>query len=146
MTKTKYTLDALHRAEEAGLRIVVDASQWHSTDRRICPILPGVSPARCDIVSEARRLTDILENRPETPPEGVVYDPSTDRLASALALACAYIEEHMKEQADAKPSKDRAKRAQPHADARHDDADTGGKPAGDAGGKGHPDQGGKGAA
>lgn len=134
MKKSKLTLDPLHKAEKAGLRIVIDASEWHSKGRRICPILPGVSPTRCDLVTEVRRLTDILEKRPAAPPEGVVYGTATDRLEAAIALGNAYIGQHMKGLDDAKSNANSAK-ATEQADADgDDDADTGVQSDGDAGG------------
>lgn len=135
-SKSKLTLDALHRAEKAGVRVVVDASQWHGKDRRICPILTDVSPTRCDLVTEARRLTDILEKRPKAPPEGVVYGIATDRLEVAIAMACAYIDRHMREQTDAKSAKDSAASAQQSAVASDHDADTIDKSDGGDGGDG----------
>ena len=134
MKKSKLTLDALQRAEKRGTRIVIDASEWHGKDRRICPILPDVSPTRCDLVTETRRLVNILENRPKAPPEGVVYGLATDRLETAVTLALAYIGQHMKGLDDAKSNANSAK-ATEQADADgDDDADTGDQSDGDAGG------------
>lgn len=83
----------LERAEAAGIKIVIDASTW--TDR-IFPLVPAVSPERCELVAEARRIADMLDTRVDPPPDGVVYGVDTDTLITALALATAYIDSVMK--------------------------------------------------
>lgn len=83
----------LKRAEAAGIKIAIVADEW--TDR-IFPLVPSVSPDRCELVAEARRIADMLDTRVDPPPDGVVYGIDTKTLETALALATAYIERVMK--------------------------------------------------
>ena len=123
----------LERAEAAGIKIVIDASTW--TDR-IFPLVPAVSPERCELVAEARRIADMLDTRVDPPPDGVVYGVDTDTLINAFALATAYIDGALKKGIDnGKSNKDAAATDQPDVVDGDDDTDT--QPGGDASGAGN---------
>ena len=98
--KKSKALKTLEQAEREGLHLPIDATQWYrengDSKKRVFPLNPQVSAARCDIVAEARRIADILESRPATPPEGVIYEHSRETLEASLALATAYISQHLK--------------------------------------------------
>ena len=122
----KNDLKTLEAAEKAGLRIVIDATEWFvdasdlSKAEREYPLDPEISPARCDLVAEARRLADIVADRPAEPPEGQVYRHSAKRLSDALARAVRHIEKQMKGTANDEPSKRVSTPPQPNANANHD--------------------------
>ena len=111
----KTALQTLARAEKAGLKIVVDADEWtrdypyHSTTSREFPLDLSISPNRCELVAEARRLADAVASRPAKPPEGQVYRHSAKDLDAALARAARRIAKELKENPeDEKPDDDPA--------------------------------------
>lgn len=127
MSKKAKTLDALKRAEDAGFRVMVDTFAWHQR-RDIRP--PTSDAASCDLVVAARTLAEIVEKRPASPPDGVVYERSNDELTAALGKAVAYIERAMRGENDAQPAEDVDQRdKQKPADGGADAA------AGDRGGR-----------
>ena len=95
----KKSIEAIGLAEKAGVRIVVDAVSWDGPAMAY-PLLDGMSPPRCELVAEARRLADLL-NRPATPPEGCVYRHSKADIEAAVIKAASYINRQMKEQDNA---------------------------------------------
>ena len=118
----------LERAEKAGLRIVVDPDNW-AGDIAKFPLDEDMSPVRCDIVAEARRLADALD-RPKTPPEGCVYRHGKAAIEAAFVRAAKHIATHFKDQANDE-SNDSSERGD-------EQADVGGvAPRGDGHGKGH---------
>ena len=108
----------IERAEDAGLVLVIDLPKWFEDQDDWAkayaerPLDGVVSPSRCDVVKEARRLQDILDDRPAVAPDGLVYRHSTQEVQAALDIACAYVERHLApETAKEKP----AKKEKPHA-------------------------------
>ena len=85
----KSSVEVLERAEKAGLRIVVDGEQWDGPAADF-PLDSAISPVRCDLVEEARRIANLLQ-RPASPPEGSVYRHPKEALEAALKRAVAYI-------------------------------------------------------
>ena len=108
---TKKCLDVLDRAEKAGVKIVVDADLW---DGDGFPLDGDISPPRCELVAEARRIANTLD-RPDAPPEGCVYRHTKETLCAALARATDYIATHMEDKTDAKSSKPAAKASESDA-------------------------------
>ena len=141
MAKT-HPHEVLERAEAAGIKIVVDAATW--TDRTY-PLVPGVSPDRCELVAEARRLIDMFDTRVDPPPEGVAYAVDDKTLTAAIGLACAYIESVMKGNGNAKSTDNPPTASKSDVADGDDEPDTIDEPGGDAGGKkGDHGSGGKG--
>ena len=106
----KPNLSILERAEKAGVVLVVDGPAWSLSEP--FPLDPAISPARCDVVAEARRVANLIATRAADQPEGQVYLNSTAALEMALKTMLAYIERHMpKGKSDAKHT--------PHAAADH---------------------------
>ena len=132
----KINLDILKRAEREGVRLVVDGPAWTHRDGTL-PIDTAISPARCDVVAEARRVANMIATRTAEQPEDVVYANSTVALEVALKAMLAYIEKHMpKGKSDAKHTDGVERDAQQtdadvvdHADARHEDGGEGGPAA-----------------
>ena len=126
MTKKSITsthpFDVLVAAEKAGFKIVIDGTQWTGGGfPGIFPLNPAVSPSRCELVAEARRIADMIDTRVDPPPEGVVYAHDMDTLTAAFAVATAYIESAMKGNGNAKSTDGKPPADQPH-DADGDDA------------------------
>ena len=111
----KKSLETLKRAESLGLRAVVDSTQWEGTAATF-PLNPEISPLRCDVVVEARRLADLLADRPEPPAEGCVYLHSREDLEAALGAAATYLNAAMKGKPDAQSNESAAKSDEPPAD------------------------------
>ena len=132
----KINLDILERAESKGLRLIVDGPAWTHRDGNF-PLDPGISPGRCNVVAEARRVASMIATRSAEQPEDVVYANSTACLEVALKAMLAYIEKHMpKGKSDAKSSAHSDRDAQPadadvvdHADAEPEGCVEGGADA-----------------
>ena len=123
MSKT-INLDVLKRAEKAGVRLVVDGPAWSLSEP--FPLDPAISPARCDVVVEARRVANLIATRAADQPEGQVYGNSTAALEMALKTMLDYIAKHMpKGKHDAKQTSDAAADHQPDAVHGDDAPDTG---------------------
>ena len=127
-------IEVLERAEKAGVKIVVDAKSWEGPALGF-PLFADISPARCELVAEARRLANALDRPPE-PPEGCVYRHTKEALSAALTRATGYIETHMEGKPDAKSNKHTAKALEPPANAGNS-----GQPATDLCGDGGTDTG-----
>ena len=103
----KKCIEVIARAEKSGLKIVVDAASWDGPALGF-PLFTDMSPPRCELVAEARRLADSLD-RPATPPEGCVYRHEKSAIEAAVKKAAAHIETAMKEQGNAESSSTVAK-------------------------------------
>ena len=113
----KTALQTLARAEKAGLRVPVDADQW-PPERGEFPLDLAVSPDRCELVAEARRLADAAASRPAVPPEGQVYRHSAADFDAALCRACRHLAKLMKGKSDDESGEDSASRAESAGGAR----------------------------
>ena len=111
----KRSIEVIAAAEKAGVRIVIDSTQWDGPASAY-PLDPAMSPSRCDLVAEARRLADSLD-RPATPPDGSVYGHSIVAIGAAVAKAAKHIEQSMKGQSDDERSEDVAEGDEQPADA-----------------------------
>ena len=114
----KKALATIERAEKAGIRIVIDADEWYSNPgnpakvRKDFPLDLAVSPYRCELVAEARRLAEAVASRPAQPPEGQVYRHSAATYEAAVQRAARHIESVMKESQNGKQDNDPAPRAE----------------------------------
>ena len=88
----KNSIGVIERAEKAGVEIVVDGTQWEGPVSSF-PLDPLISPVRCELVAEARRLVDLL-GRPKRPPEGSEYRHAAADIEAAVKRAAAYIKEN----------------------------------------------------
>ena len=94
----KPKLAALDRYEREGVKIVIDGPAWVADGSgRDFPLDPRVSPARCELVAEGRRIANMIESRNVEQPGEVVYSLSTAALAAALTVILAYIEKKQTE-------------------------------------------------
>ena len=132
----KSKLAALDRYEREGVTVVIDGPAWVADGPRDAfPLDPSISPARCELVAEGRRVARMIETRQAEQPEDVVYRNSTAALEAALTAILAYIETHKpKGKSNAKPADDPAEGHEQDAPDRDDDSDP--EPALDARGKG----------
>ena len=94
--EAKKAIAKLDRAEKAGVRIVVDATEWFTTRadlgkaEREFPLDLDVSPGKCELVAEGRRIADMLVTRRQ--PTEAVFRHSEKKLADALGRIVAYVE------------------------------------------------------
>ena len=102
---------AIEAAEKAGLLIPVTEEDY--------PLDPEISPARCEVVAEARRLAEIIATRPPVPPDGVVYRHSAKELTAALTRALRVIKKEMKH---AKPASHSKRRPESGSEEGSDDS------------------------
>lgn len=116
----KNCIEVVERAEKAGLEIVVDGVQWDGPTAAF-PLDPDISPARCELVAEARRIADMLD-RPKNPPDGSAWRFPKETLEAALKRAAGFIEKHTKENGNVQRTKNPAKRDEQPAGARGDHA------------------------
>lgn len=135
----KAKLAALDRFERDGVTLVIDGPAWVADGPRdIFPLDPAISPARCELVAEGRRVANMIESRKADQPEDVVYGNSTAALEAALGAIVAYIENRRKGKSNAEQANDDPGRNEPDDTDRDDDADPdpGGAVHGDGGGEG----------
>ena len=112
----KSALEILARAEKAGLRVIVDPDADAAAGRE-SPIDPAISPIRCDLVAEARRIAQIVADRPATPPPGCVYRHDAEALQAALSRAARRLDSILKENGNGKQTRHPAPDDQQPADA-----------------------------
>ena len=104
------TIKTLEKAEKAGVRIPIDSTEWFETARNLAraerdfPLNLEISPGRCELVAEARRIADVVATRPAVAPEGVVYRHTAKELTAALERAVRHIRKFNKENGDDQPS------------------------------------------
>ena len=116
----------IEAAEKAGIRIVIDTGQWFSDAKNLAkaekeyPLNGEISPSRCDLVLEARRIADILSTRPDVAPEGVAYQHSAKALNEALTRMCKHIKKEMK---DAEHAEDIEDGGEPGAESDEGDSE-----------------------
>ena len=107
----KSAIKVIEAAESAGFRLAVDPADWTGPASAF-PLDEEISPVRCELVAEARRLAESLD-RPESPPDGCVYRHGIDEIAAAVVKAASHIKRAMKGKSNDQRTEDRAQRDEP---------------------------------